>query len=135
VREYERIETPTDFPAMCLCGSQKAPLVDTHLVKDAYGHVYVCLQCTKRLARALGIAKGAEMDRLEHAADQLAHAEKEVSERQEIIDRMTTIAGKREEKLSALEGYIEQLTGEIALHRQQMGQVHAISSMDMAAVN
>jgi hypothetical protein len=133
VREYERIETPTDFPAMCLCGSQKAPLVDTHIVKDAYGHVYVCLQCTKRLARALGIAKGAEMDRLEHAADELVQAGKEIAERQGIIDRTSASLGQAEGKIVTLQAYIETLQGEIALHKSSWNQVFGTAKERVSA--
>ena len=104
MREYERIETPTDFPAMCICGSQKAPLVDTHLVKDAYGHVYICLQCTKRLARALGIAKGAEMDRLEHAAEELVQAEREIADGRG-CRRTPLRAGQAEGKIVTLQAH------------------------------
>jgi septal ring factor EnvC (AmiA/AmiB activator) len=117
VREYERIETPTDFPAMCICGSQKAPLVDTHMVKRDYGHVYICLQCTKRLARALGIAKGAEMDRLEHAADELVQASKEIAERQAQVDELTRTNGQREALIESLRAELERRDGELKVFR------------------
>ena len=133
MREYERIETPTDFPAMCVCGSQKPPLVDTHLVKEAYGHIYVCLQCTKRLARALGIAKGAEMDRLERAADELVQAEREIAERQGMIDRTASALGQAEGKIVTLQAYIETLQGDLQLHRASWEQVFGTAKERVAA--
>ena len=117
MREYERIETPTDFPAMCLCGSQKAPLVDTHLVKDAYGHVYLCRLCITRSARALGIDQGRRA-RAARARRRRADAGRE-GDRRAAGDRSTgptTIAGQRGgEARGACRPYIEQLhAGEIA---------------------
>src|SRR5580765_4255381 len=90
MREFMKIQTPTDFPAMCVCGSQKAPLVDTNLIKDAYGHIYLCRLCVTRSARALGLVKGAEHERLQLAADELIQAEREVAERQAMIERTTS---------------------------------------------
>ena len=117
MREYERIETPTDFPAMCVCGSQKAPLVDTHLVKDAYGHIYLCRMCVTRAARALGVIKGAEHERLEHAADELAQAAREIETRQAQVDELTRTNGEREAKIVQLRAEVERRDAELLTFR------------------
>jgi peptidoglycan hydrolase CwlO-like protein len=133
LREYEKIETPTAFPSMCVCGSQKAPLVDTGLLKDRYGHIYLCRMCVTRSARALGIIKGAEHERLEHAADELAQAEKEISERQGIIDRTATTLGQAEGKIVTLQAYIETLQGDLALHKASWEQVFGTAKERVSA--
>ena len=133
MREYERIETPTDFPAMCVCGSQKPPLVETHLIKDAYGHVYLCRMCVTRSARALGLIKGAEHERLEQAADELLQAEREIAERQGIVDRVTSSLGQAEGKIVTLQAYIETLQGDLALHKASWEQVFGTAKERVAA--
>ena len=131
-REYEKISTPTAFPAMCVCGSQKGPLVDTGLLKDAYGHVYLCRMCVTRSARALGLIKGAEHERLMAAGDELEQAAREVETRQEIIDRQTVTLGQNEERLRAQTAYIDQLQGDLRLRQQQANQI-AAQAREMAA--
>jgi hypothetical protein len=133
VREFEKIETPTDFPAMCVCGSQKAPLVDTHLVKDAYGHVYLCRMCVTRSARALGLIKGAEHERLQEAADELVQAGREIAERQEIIDRTASALGEAEGRIVTLQAYIETLQGDLALHKSSWNQVFGTAKERVSA--
>lgn len=129
--EFMKVDAPTLWPAMCICGAQKGPLVDTMIEKPGYGgridpgRIYLCRLCVTRSARVLGLVKGDEMTRLQDAADELAQQQREATERQEIIDRMTRTAGEREQKLQALEAYIEQLQGELALRKAQANQILA----------
>src|SRR5215471_8241027 len=111
------------FPSMCLCGSQKGPIVDTYMDKPGYGRVYLCRLCTTRAARALGLVKGAEMERLEKAADELAQAEKEVSERQALIEKLTKSLAEKEQKISGQQSYIETLSNDVTQMRHLAGLV------------
>src|SRR5215831_20063489 len=98
---------------MCVCGSQKGPIVDTYMDKPGYGRVYLCRLCTTRSARALGLVKGEEMERLQKAADELAQAEKEVTDRQALIEQLTRSLAERDQKIQGQQAYIETLTKDV----------------------
>ena len=110
------------FPSMCLCGSQKGPIVDTYMDKPGYGRVYLCRLCGTRVARAFGLVKGDEMTRLQNAADELAQAEKEVSDRQALIERLTKSLADKEQRLRDKQGYIDSLTAELTQMRHLASQ-------------
>lgn len=105
------------FPSMCLCGSQKPPLVDTYMDKPGYGRVYLCRLCTQRAARALGLVKGDEHTRLGDVQDLLDQAEREIDERDRLIEKMTASAAAKDQSIAGMKGYIETLTNEISQMR------------------
>jgi|SRR5215831_14506533 len=105
------------FPGQCLCGSQKGPIVDTYMDKPGYGRVYLCRLCTTRAARAFGLVKGSEHERLEKVADEIAQAEKEIAERQKLLDRLTKSLAEKEQKISGQQAYIETLTTDLTQMR------------------
>lgn len=117
--EYMKVDAPTQFPSMCICGAQNGPLVDTFIDKRGYGgtveggRIYLCRLCVTRAGRALGMVKGQEMTRLQNAADELAEAEKQVAERQLRVEQLTTANADREAKITSLQQYIETLQADI----------------------
>lgn len=111
-----------DFPRQCVCGAQKGPIVATGLSYrtaavgtplEASGQIYLCRLCTTRAARVLGLIKGEEHERLQNAADELAEAQRQIDERQAIIERLTANVGAAEQRESAHKAYIETLQAEI----------------------
>lgn len=123
-----------DFPQMCICGSQKGPMIATGRAPlGSEGQIYLCRLCVTQSARAFGLVKGDEMVRLQNAADELAQATVEVSTRQEIIDRQAVSLGENETKIRQQAGFIENLQGEMRLIRAQAAQVSA-TAREMAAV-
>ena len=136
--EFEKSEHGSEghlaqFPGMCLCGSQKGPIVDTYMDKPGYGRVYLCRLCTTRAARAFGLVKGEEMTRLEKAADELAQAEKEVADRQALIEKLTKSLADRDQKIQGQTSYIETLTSDVTQMRHLAGLV-ASTAKEMVAV-
>jgi hypothetical protein len=121
------------WPQMCICGSQKGPMVDSFLDKPGYGgrqmqdgRIYVCRLCAKRFGMAFGIVKGPEMERLEAASDQLALAQQQIEERQQLIDRMAATLGANEAKINTQREFIEQLQGELQMHKHAQDQAVAL---------
>jgi hypothetical protein len=121
------------FPSMCVCGSQKGPIVDSYIDLPGYGRVYLCRLCTTRAARAFGLVKGDEHTRLAGVADSLAQAEKEVADRQGLIEKLTRSLAEKEQKIGSLEGYIETLTSDVTQMRHLAGLV-ASTAKEMVAV-
>ena len=121
------------FPSMCLCGSQKGPIVDTYMDKPGYGRVYLCRLCATRAARAFGLVKGDEHERLLKAADELAQAEREISERQKLLDKLTRSLAEREQKIAGQLAYIETLTSDVTQMRHLAGLV-ASTAKEMVQV-
>ena len=121
------------FPSMCLCGSQKGPIVDTYMDKPGYGRVYLCRLCGTRVARAFGLVKGDEMTRLQNAADELAQAEKEVSDRQKLIEKLTKSLADKDQKIQGQTSYIETLTADVTQMRHLAGLV-ASTAKEMVEV-
>jgi septal ring factor EnvC (AmiA/AmiB activator) len=105
------------FPSLCICGSQKGPIVDTFLDKPGYGRIYLCRVCVGRAARALGLVKGEEMERLTHAAEQLAQAEREIGERQDLLEKLTKSLAERDQKIQGQQAYIETLSADVTQMR------------------
>ena len=108
------------FPSLCICGSQKGPMVDTFLDKPGYGRIYLCRVCTGRAARALGLVKGEEMERLTHAAEQLAQAETEIADRQSLLEKLTKSLAERDQKIQGQQAYIETLTADVTQQKHLM---------------
>lgn len=124
-----------DYPQMCICGSQKGPMVATGRppLGVPTGQVYLCRLCVTQSARALGMVKGDEHTRLQNAADELALAEREIATRQEIIDQKTATAGDQTALIRQLQSEVERLRGQERLRMQQANQILA-SAQEMAAV-
>jgi len=136
--EFEKSEHGSEghlaqFPSMCLCGSQKGPIVDTYMDKPGYGRVYLCRLCVTRAARAFGLVKGSEHERLLKAADELAQAEREISERQKLVDKLTRSLAEREQKIAGQLAYIETLTSDVTQMRHLAGLV-ASTAKEMVQV-
>ena len=130
--EFQKQEPGTEgflaqFPSMCLCGSQKGPIVDTFMDKPGYGRVYLCRQCTSRAARALGLVKGDEHTRLSNVADELAQADREITERQALIEKLTKSLAEKDQKIQGQTNYIETLTKDVSQMRHLAGIVAATS--------
>jgi hypothetical protein len=121
------------FPSMCLCGSQRGPIVDTFMDKPGYGRVYLCRLCTSRAARALGLIKGDEHTRLFNVADELEQAGKEISDRQKLIEKLTKSLAEKEQKISGQQSYIETLTSDVTQMRHLAGLV-ASTAKEMVEV-
>ena len=121
------------FPSMCLCGSQKGPIVDTYMDLPGYGRVYLCRLCTSRAARAFGFVKGDEHTRLENVADELAQAEKEVTDRQKLIEKLTKSLAEKDQKIQGQQSYIETLTSDVTQMRHLAGLV-ASTAREMVEV-
>jgi len=121
------------FPSMCLCGSQKGPIVDTYMDKPGYGRVYLCRLCVTRAARAFGLVKGDEMERLQKAADGLAQAEKEIADRQALVEKLTKSLAERDQKIQGQSSYIETLTKDVTQMRHLAGLV-ASTAREMVEV-
>jgi len=121
------------FPGMCICGSQKGPIVDTYRDLPGYGRVYLCRMCTVRAARAFGLIKGDEHSRLERAADELAQAQEEITSRQELIEKLTRSLADREQKIQGQSSYIETLTKDVTQMRHLAGLV-ASTAREMVEV-
>jgi hypothetical protein len=126
----------SQWPSMCFCGSQPGPMVDTFIDKPGYGgrgpeggRLYFCRSCGVRVARQFGLVKGDEMTRLQSAADELAQAAIEVAQRQEIIDRMTQLAGENEAKLKMQRDRVEDLEGQLALMKSKNNQIAALAAV------
>jgi hypothetical protein len=135
--EFEKQE-PGDgllaqFPGMCLCGSQKGPMVDTFMDKPGYGRVYLCRLCTSRAARALGLVKGDEHTRLGNIQDLLEQAESEVSERDLLIKKMTKTGAERDLTIASLRSYIDTLQAEISQMRH-LASLVATNAREMVEV-
>jgi len=121
------------FPSMCLCGSQKGPIVDTYMDKPGYGRVYLCRLCATRAARAFGLIKGEEHTKILEAADLLAQAETEISQRQQLIERLTKSLADREQKIAGQNAYIETLSNDVTQMRHLAGLV-ASTAKEMVQV-
>lgn len=120
MRDFMRVDAPVDYPSMCICGSQKGPLVATGFTYrtggsiggENAGHVYLCRLCVTRAARTMGLIKGPENERLENAADELDAAEKLNAEKDEVIRGLTEKLAARDQKVKVQDEFIEQLQGE-----------------------
>jgi hypothetical protein len=121
------------FPSMCLCGSQKGPIVDTYLDLPGYGRVYLCRMCTTRAARAFGLVKGDEHTRLTNVADELAQAGREIDERQKLLEKFTRSLAEKDQKISGQQAYIETLTADVTQMRHLAGLV-ATTAKEMVEV-
>ena len=121
------------FPGMCVCGSQKGPIVDTYLDLPGYGRVYLCRPCTTSAARALGLVKGDEHTRLANVADEIAQMESEVSERQKLIEKLTKSLAEKDQKITGQLAYIETLTSDVTQMRHLAGLV-ASTAKEMVSV-
>jgi len=108
------------FPSLCICGSQKGPMVDTFHDKPGYGRIYLCRVCVGRAARALGLVKGEEMERLTHAAESLAQAETEIADRQSLLEKLTKSLAERDQKIQGQQAYIETLTADVTQQKHLM---------------
>lgn len=125
-----------DFPQMCICGSQKGRMVATGrppLGTHGEGQIYLCRLCVSQAARALGMLRSDEMERLQNAADELAQAEREIADRQALLDTYTSRMGEQETKIRQQAGFIESLQGEISTFRSHADQLHALSGAMVAA--
>ena len=135
--EFEKQEVGdgllAQFPSMCLCGSQKPPVVDTFMDKPGYGRVYLCRLCTTRAARALGLVKGDEHTRLGNIQDLLAKAETDVSERDLLIQKMTKTGAERDLTIGSLRSYIDTLQAEISQMRH-LASLVATNAREMVEV-
>ena len=136
--EFEKQEPGAEgflaqFPSICLCGSQKGPILDTFFDLPGYGRVYLCRLCVTRGARAFGLVKGAEQERLQAAADELAQAEQEVASRQGLIEKLTKSLAEKEQKISGQQSYIETLSNDVTQMRHLAGLV-ASTAKEMVAV-
>jgi hypothetical protein len=135
--EFEKQESGTEllaqFPQMCVCGSQKPPVVDTYLDKPHYGRVYLCRMCTTRAARALGLVKGDEHTRLGNIQDLLAQAESEIGERDRLIEKMTKTGAERDQTIANQRGYIDTLQAEISQMRH-LASLVATNAREMVEV-
>jgi hypothetical protein len=121
------------FPSMCLCGSQKGPIVDTYMDKPGYGRIYLCRLCVTRAARAFGLVKGDEQTRLMNVADEIAQAEKEISDRQKLVEKLTRSLAERDQKIQGQSAYIETLTADVTQMRHLAGLV-ATTAKEMVEV-
>jgi hypothetical protein len=121
------------FPSMCLCGSQKGPIVDTYLDLPGYGRVYLCRMCTTRAARAFGLVKGDEHTKLINVADELAQAGREIDERQKLLEKFTRSLAEKDQKISGQQAYIETLTADVTQMRHLAGLV-ATTAKEMVEV-
>lgn len=109
--EFIIVDTPLVWPNCCAtCASQKGPLADTHRELPAYGRVYVCLECARRLARIHGLVKGKRMDEL---AD---HSKELLAKRQETDQYREAVADLEARLMEAMR---------IAAHWQQEAEVSA----------
>ena len=70
-----------------------------------------------RAARALGLVKGEEMERLTHAAEQLAQAETEIADRQSLLEKLTKSLAERDQKIQGQQAYIETLSADVTQMR------------------
>ena len=135
--EFEKqesgIELLAQFPGMCLCGSQRPPMVDTYMDKPGYGRVYLCRLCTTRAARALGLVKGDEHTRLGNIQDLLTQAESEVGERDRLIEKMTRTGAERDQTIANQRGYIDTLQAEISQMRH-LASLVATNAREMVEV-
>lgn len=130
--EYFKVDAPINFPAMCICGSQKGPLVDTAIEKRDYGHIYLCRMCVTRSARALGMVKGDEMVRLQNAADELDQATKEIESRDALLKTMTETAADRDRRIAAQDEYIDTLRAKEA-ERRHLAELIASNARELTA--
>jgi hypothetical protein len=121
------------FPSMCLCGSQKGPILDTFLDKPGYGRIYLCRLCATRAARAFGLVKGDEHTKLMNVADELAQAGREVDERQKLIEKLTRSLADKEQKIQGQQSYIETLSSDVTQMRHLAGLV-ASTAKEMVEV-
>ena len=135
--EFEKQESGdgllAQFPSMCVCGSQKPPIVDTFMDKPGYGRVYLCRLCTTRAARTLGLVKGDEHTRLANVQDLLTQAESEVSERDRLIEKMTKTGAERDQTIANQRGYIDTLQAEISQMRH-LASLVATNAREMVEV-
>jgi hypothetical protein len=121
------------FPSMCICGSQKGPIVDTYLDLPGYGRVYLCRMCTTRAARAFGLVKGDEHTKLINVADELAQAGREIDERQKLLEKFTRSLAEKDQKISGQQAYIETLSADVTQMRHLAGLV-ATTAREMVEV-
>jgi len=135
--EFEKQESGMEllaqFPQMCVCGSQKPPVVDTYMDKPGYGRGYLCRMCTTRAARALGLVKGDEHTRLANIQDLLAQAQVDVTERDRLIEKMPKTGAERDQTIANQRGYIETLQAEISQMRH-LASLVATNAREMVEV-
>jgi hypothetical protein len=131
--EHGAVGHLAQFPAMCICGSQKGPTLDSFLDLPGYGRVYLCRLCVTRAARAFGLVKGAEQTRLLEAADELAQSASLLEESQALTERLTRSLAERDQKIAGQLVYIETLTNDISQMRHLAGTV-AATAKEMVAV-
>lgn len=89
--EAQVVDRPAIYPAMCACGSQAGPLVDT-MIENHQGRLYVCNRCVAKWAALLGVYRSPEQARsdqdvfrtLSEENDRLAEALAE-SERSKVV--------------------------------------------------
>jgi septal ring factor EnvC (AmiA/AmiB activator) len=100
---------------------------------EGAAHVYLCRLCVTRAARCLGMIKGAENERLEGAADALAEAEREIAERQALIEQLTGSLAEKDRKITVTQGYLEELQAEKAQQRH-LAEVIVSNARELAGV-
>lgn len=89
--------TPTRFPQACVaCTGNVVPFVETHREVPGLGQVYVCAECVRRSAIALGLLRD----------DELANAMRENEELTTLLGQMT----QRQSELENLAGLAERVS-------------------------
>ena len=129
--EFIVTDAPMVWPQMCAtCAGQKGPLADTHRELPAYGRVYVCLECAKRLARVHGLVKGKRMDELSNAARELLAKQQECDQYRAYCEELETklaevmrISGSWQEQAEYAAGRVEQLETRIQGQAQSMREL------------
>jgi hypothetical protein len=119
--EFIVVERPVAWPNACvLCMGINGPVADTHRELPQFGHVYVCQNCAKRLARQFGFVKGKRMDELAEASDLLNTAKLDIIARDATIQKFTEDLVAANAKIDAvhedndfLAGRIKQLEGRL----------------------
>jgi len=126
------VDAPTLWPTKCgLCPSQKGPMLDTAVEYPSPGNVgriYVCRTCAKQISTIYGFAKGKEMERLEHAAENLEALEKEVSYRDTMINDLIKQVEEQRKTLTAQEAVIESKEGQLSGLRNIVSQFEHLGS-------
>jgi hypothetical protein len=127
VSEFAYVQHPAVYPQCCvICQGSNGPLVDT-FGQNALGRIYICGLCVKRSARALGLIEGDRMEQLLNHGALLDQAAKELTEREELVNRQATDLAAQTRKIEALEELLQQERDRAATHKHlaEMIQEHS----------
>ena len=130
----EFIEVPHGpiFPHACVaCTGTAGPLLDTHRELHAYGRVYVCVACIKRLATVSGLVAGKDLDAVAAALEKLSVAERDLAETQRRLAAADAELTATRERADQLEVQSEQQSGRIDQLEQAIA---AKAAADLALV-